>query len=427
MSGQHMPDIQIPEHERRRRRRLRRLTGLIALGVALVIVILALVLFPGGVTATRRDLLVATVRSGKLTVAVRAPGILKPMVYRWATAVVPGVVERLEVQPGDLVESNSVIAVLSNPELNAALVSARSTSATAEANLVSLRAQLQNQLLTLQSALANDASSARAAALKVKAQSGLLTDHVVPRIEYERSRLQASNLAQQVELIKQRIVAFRSNITAQIAAEQGKVDAVNSALAEARAQVASLTVTAGLSGVVQSVAVQPGQTLSFGGSIARVASVKRVKAVLQVPPSEAVQVVVGQPVRVTLDVPGQSVVAGTVARVAPSVVDGSVDVDVKLPDILPGGSRPNLSVSGVITVTTLPRTLYVQRPIYSRPESAQRLYRLVDDGSAAVPVQVRFGQASYRTIQVLAGLRAGDRIIVSDTSAFAGASRVRLR
>jgi multidrug efflux pump subunit AcrA (membrane-fusion protein) len=55
------------------------------------------------------------------------------------------------------------------------------------------------------------------------------------------------------------------------------------------------------------------------------------------------------------------------------------------------------------------------------------LYRLVGDGSAAVPVQVRFGSASDQYIQLVGGLEPGDRVIVSDTSGFAGEPRVAVR
>jgi multidrug efflux pump subunit AcrA (membrane-fusion protein) len=55
------------------------------------------------------------------------------------------------------------------------------------------------------------------------------------------------------------------------------------------------------------------------------------------------------------------------------------------------------------------------------------LYRLVDAGRAAVPVHVRFGAASDQYIQVVGGLHPGDRVIVSDTSGFAGEPRVAVR
>ena len=422
-----MPDIQIPKAEQRRRRRKRQ--ALIGGGIAVVIGVALVIYFllPTGAAVSRSNLLIATVQSGPFTIRVQAPGTLKPEVLRWITASSPGVVKDRKVQPGDHVKADSVLAVLTNPRLKSAVVAAKSNLANAQATLVSTRATLKNQFLTLQGDLATARANSQVAALKAKAQKNLVGEHVVSRLDYARTKLEADNLAEQVKLTEQRVAAFRSNMAAQVQAQQAKVDALKAALAEAKMEVAALTVRAGLAGVVQAVAVQDGQTLALGGNIARIASLKKLKAVLQVPPSEAGEVAVGQNVVVTLNVGTNTSLHGKVARVAPSVSNGSVDVDVALPEDLPSGARPNLSVSGVISIATLKQAVYVQRPVYSQPNSTQTLYRLVAGGNAAVPTHVRFGRASDQAIQILSGLKPGQQVIVSDTSGFATGKRIRIR
>src|SRR6185437_16619298 len=104
-----------------------------------------------------------------------------------------------------------------------------------------------------------------------------------------------------------------------------------------------------------------------------------------------------------------------------------VEVEVMPQGSLPADVRPNLAVSGDIHIADIRQATYIQRPAYAGPESRMTLYRLVDDGRAAVPVHVRFGAASNQYIQVLDGLGPGDRVIVSDTSGFAGEPRVSVR
>ncbi|MGH8161776.1 MAG: efflux RND transporter periplasmic adaptor subunit, partial [Gammaproteobacteria bacterium] len=365
--------------------------------------------------------------SGPLAIRVQAPGTLKPEVLRWITASSPGVAEDVKVQPGDHVAADSVLAVLANPKLKSAVIAARSDFANAQATLVSTRATLKNQLLSLQGDLATARSNAKAADLQAEAEKTLVDQHVVSTLDYKRTQLDADNQAEQVKLTEERVAAFKSDMAAQVEAQQAKVNAFSAALSEAQAEVAALTVQAGLAGVVQAVPVQNGQTLSLGGNIARIASLKRLKAVLQVPPSEAGELAVGQAVAVELNVGASTTINGHVARIAPSVSEGSVDVDVSLPGDLPPGARPNLSVSGTIAIATLKQAVYVQRPVYSQPNSAQTLYKLIAGGDAAIPVQVRFGRASDQAIQILSGLSKGDQVIVSDTSDFAGGKRVRVR
>ena len=422
-----MPDIKIPAAVQRRRKQRRRIIIGSGIAGAIAAVLLVYFLIPTGAAVSRSDLLIATVKSGPLAIRVQAPGTLEPEVLRWVTARSPGVVEDVKVQPGDHVKDDTVLAVLANPKLKSAVVAAKSDLANARATLVSLRAQLQNQLLDLQAALSTANAQAKSAKLKAEAQKKLVAEHVVAQLDYERSQLDADNYAQQVKLTRQRIQSFRANMAAQLQAQQAKVDALKAALEEKQSEVDALKITAGLDGVVQSVPVQNGQTLSLGGNIARIASLKKLKAVLQVPPSEAGELADGQSVAVALNVGSDTSINGKVARVAPSVSNGSVDVDVSLPGNLPMGARPNLSVSGTIDIARLKQAVYVQRPVYSQPNAGQTLYRLVAGGDAAVPVHVKFGRASDQNIQILSGLKPGQQVIVSDTSDFANGKRVRIR
>jgi multidrug efflux pump subunit AcrA (membrane-fusion protein) len=422
-----MPDIQIPEKVKRRRRRKRQ--ALIGGGIVVAVGVAVLIYFllPSGPGVSRANLLIATVKSGPLAIRVQAPGTLKPKVLRWITARSPGVVDNVKVQPGDHVKADTVLAVLNNPKLQSAVVAAQSNLANGQATLVSTRASLKNKLSSLQGDLATTKAKAQAAALKAKAQKGLVDEHVVSTLDYSRTKLTADNLAEQVKLAKERVKSFKSNMAAQVKAQKAKVSALKAALEEAKSEVSDLKVRAGLTGVVQAVAVQNGQSLQLGGNIARIASLKHLKAVLQVPPSEAGELAASQSVDVTLNVGSSTTIDGKVARVAPSVSNGSVDVDVALPGKLPGGARPNLSVSGVIDIATLKQAVYVARPVYSQPNSVQTLYKLVAGGGAAIPVKVHLGRASDQAIQILSGLKAGDKVIVSDTSDFASGKRVRLK
>ena len=137
--------------------------------------------------------------------------------------------------------------------------------------------------------------------------------------------------------------------------------------------------------------------------------------------------IIGQPVTLQLATDIAQNLSGRVTRVSPAVSNGSVDVDVMPEGALPKDVRPNLAVTGNIHIADIQQATYVQRPAYAGPGSRMTLYRLIDGGRAAVPAQVRFGAASDQYIQVLGGLEPGDRVIVSDTSGFAGKPRIAVR
>ena len=118
---------------------------------------------------------------------------------------------------------------------------------------------------------------------------------------------------------------------------------------------------------------------------------------------------------------------GAVSRIDPSVQNETVTVDVQITDPLPNGARPDLSVDGTIELENLPDVLYVGRPVHGQSDSTIGLFKLVDDGSEAIRISVKLGRSSVSTIEVLDGLKPGDRVILSDMSAWDAVDRVRLR
>jgi hypothetical protein len=120
------------------------------------------------------------------------------------------------------------------------------------------------------------------------------------------------------------------------------------------------------------------------------------------------------------------VITGHVTRVSPAVSNDDVDVDVIPDGALPADVRPNLAMTGQIHIANITKTLFIQRPAYANANSTMTLYRLSDNEGVATPILVHFGAASDRNIQVLSGLGAGEKVIVSDTSSFSDAKQVTI-
>ena len=83
-------------------------------------------------------------------------------------------------------------------------------------------------------------------------------------------------------------------------------------------------------------------------------------------------------------------------------------------------------MEGTVEIERIADTLVVGRPAFGREDSEITLFRLSADGGEADRVKVRFGRGSVGTVEVRNGLRAGDRIILSDTSAYDNAEQIRL-
>jgi HlyD family secretion protein len=78
-----------------------------------------------------------------------------------------------------------------------------------------------------------------------------------------------------------------------------------------------------------------------------------------------------------------------------------------------------------VEIARLPDVLYMGRPVFGQPNSQAGVFKLVENGEA-IRVPVRFGRTSVNTIEIVDGLKVGDRVILSDMSAQDQTDRIRL-
>ena len=145
---------------------------------------------------------------------------------------------------------------------------------------------------------------------------------------------------------------------------------------------------------------------------------------LRIAETQIKDVRLGQPVAVDTR---NGIIQGQVLRIDPAAREGTFVVDVELTGPLPGSARPDLSVDGTIELERLTNVLYVGRPAFGQGQQTVGLFRLSSDGQEATRTQVTLGRSSVSTIEIVNGLREGDQVILSDTSAMDNYERIRVR
>jgi HlyD family secretion protein len=100
---------------------------------------------------------------------------------------------------------------------------------------------------------------------------------------------------------------------------------------------------------------------------------------------------------------------------------------VQIESGLPSGVQLGIQVDGIIELGHLSDVVKVGRPVEGQTNSEGVLFKLEPNGDHAVRVKVKFGRASVNTIQILSGVEPGDKVILSDTSAFKGYDRITLK
>ncbi|MEO8380302.1 MAG: HlyD family efflux transporter periplasmic adaptor subunit [Acidobacteriota bacterium] len=372
----------------------------------------------------RSTLSIETVQQGAMEIKVGANGQLLSRHIEQLAARVPGRVARADIKPGALVEPGQVLVELANPQLIASAEEAQSAWEGAVAELQASEAELQTNVLNQEVVLTQVQFNGEKAKAKAEADEALSRAGLISGIELKRSQIDLSSLTQTYAIEASRLKKLRDNIQVQLAVRRSRVTQLARALDRARAQAGDLKVIADIRGVVQAINVEVGQQLQPGSPIGRIAQQDALYAELKVPAREATQVQAGQSAIIDTR---NGIVNGIVTRVDPGVTDGTVVVDVALQGALPAGARPQLPVEGTIYISQLKNTLYVGKPAYVKNDASMTVYKLDPSGNYATKVPVRTGKVSLNYLQVLEGLRAGDRIITSEIGEWQDQERILLK
>jgi HlyD family secretion protein len=379
---------------------------------------------PAAPTIDPSTVVIDTVKRGEMVRDVRGNGTLVPEVTRWVPAPAEGRVENIPIQAGAVVDPSTVIAELSNPQMEQQATDAEFQVKAAEADEENLRVKLESDTMTQKSAIATINAQYSQAKMQLDADESLAKQGLVADLTLKISRVAVQDLANRLKVEQERLAVASKSTKAQLNAASSRLQQLRVMAKLRRDQVDALKVRAGTAGVLQQVAVQVGQQVTAGLNIARVADPASLKAVLRVAETTIKDVRIGQTVLVDTR---NGIIQGTVSRIDPAAREGTFEVDASLTGPLPPSARPDLSVDGTIELERLKDVLKVGRPAFGQANQTIGMFVLTPDGSEAVRTSVRLGRNSVSTIEVLEGLKEGDKVIISDTSAHDSYNRIRIR
>ncbi|WP_425482221.1 efflux RND transporter periplasmic adaptor subunit [Cognatiluteimonas profundi] len=364
---------------------------------------------------------IAEVKRGDLVRDISAEGRViaanSPTLY----AIAGGTVT-LHVVAGDVVKQGQALAEIDSPEL-------RSQLAQEEATLASLEAEASRAAL--------DAQLARSTARKLLDQAEI--DRVAAQRDLERNeRGFAGGAVPQIEVARAQDNLKKSDIGVEHAREdlglQGRgasldtrnkhllADRQRAIVDELKRQVDALTLRAPFDGQVGQVQVAQRANVAVNAPVLSVVDLSRFEVEIKVPESFARDLGIGMPAQLTSG-SGQPY-PGAVSAVSPEVVNGEVTARLRFADKQPPGLRQNQRLSARIVLGTRRNVLMVERGPFVDQDGGRFAY--VMDGDLAVRRAIRTGVSSLNAVEILDGLRPGDRVVVSGSDLFADAKQVRI-
>jgi HlyD family secretion protein len=369
-----------------------------------------------------------TVKRGPMTREVRGLGTLVPEETMLIPATTEGRVQRILIRPGTPVRADSIVMILTSAELETDLLNSEYAMKAAEADFLNLKVTLEKLNLDMQATVAQVDADYNTAKLQGDRDAALAKEGLFSEVDAKISAVRAVQLGSRLQLEQKRISINSSAEEAQLAAAKVKVDQLRGQFNLKKSQVDQLKVRAGFDGMLQQLPtpVEVGQKVAAGTPLGKVAQASKLKAELKIAETQVKDVVIGQ--HAVIDT-RNGLIEGRVFRIDPSILNGTVTVDVALlvgKDGLPQGARPDLSVDGTIELERLNDVVFVGRPVFGQQESTVQLFKMEADGKYANKVKVVLGRSSVNTIEIKDGLKVGDQVILSDMSAYDSYDRIKL-
>ncbi len=418
-SGQDQPVATSSGHARKRRQWL--LGGAIAAVVVLLGSWLVASWSAGSQSFDAARVRVAAVTRGNLVRDISADGRViaanSPTLY----AIAGGTVS-LNVVAGDVVKKDAALAFIDSPELLSQLAQEQATLASAEADAG--RAAL-------------DAQVARSAAQRALDQAGVERQAAVRDLQryregFEGGAVPQIDVARADDALKKSDLALTHarrefSLQGQGASLDSRnktllADRQRSVVAELQRQVDALTLRSPFDGQVGQLLVEQRANVAANAPVLGVVDLTRFEVEIKVPESFARDLAIGMSAQLTGG--GGEPYPATVSAVSPEVVNGEVTARLRFADQQPPGLRQNQRMRGRVVLDTREDVLMVDRGPFLEQGSGNLAY--VMDGNVAVRKPIRTGVSSLGAVEILEGLAAGDRVVVSGADQFGDAERVRI-
>jgi HlyD family secretion protein len=364
---------------------------------------------------------IATVELGDLVQDVSVQGRVVAAVSPTLYATAAGTIT-LEAEAGERVLEGQVVASVVSPELTNELQQAESALAQRQMELE--RQRIETRQLALEKRKAADlADVALIAAKREKRRADKANElGVIPEIDYEKAQDDLRN----AELAYTHAIAdadlFDERLAFELRASEFDVGRQELFVGDLRRQVDALSIKSPVAGIVGDLLVAQKAAVSRDTPVMAVVDLSRFEVDAQIPESYADDLAIGMTAEVLV---GGERYAGHVTAVSPEIVNNQVASRVRFSGNTPNNLRQNQRLTVRVLLAEHNDVMMVQRGQFLDSGGGRIAYIVTEEGMAEKR-QIETGARSLGAVEIVAGLRPGDNIVISNLDAFRSAETVLL-
>jgi HlyD family secretion protein len=358
---------------------------------------------------TRGTLVRDAAVNGRIVAAV------SPTLYSTSTSTV-----ELKVHAGDTVKKGQVLAVLESPDLTDELKKEQTLFNELQAEVARQQILARKQKLAAQRE-ADTAEIERVSAMRtLQRYESVSTEGIIAKIDMQKAKDAVAAADIRAKHTKQAAELEGDNVSLELKTKTAQMERQKLSLANAQRRVDELTVRAPVDGFIGTLSVANRSVVQANTPLMTLVDLSQLEVELEVPESYVNDLGLGMTAEI--EVAGVKT-KGKLSALSPEVVKNQVLARVRF-DQQPEGLRQSQRVSARLLIDEKPNVLMVQRGPFVESEGGRYVYLLQDGIAVRTPVQL--GATSVAAVEIVNGLKQGDKIVIAGTESFENAKRVSI-
>jgi HlyD family secretion protein len=367
------------------------------------------------------DVSIATVRVGSIANTINASGIVIPVHEELVSSPIQTRVAKVHAKLGQQVQAGELLLELDNRTLLLAIDALKEQLAQQENRIVALTLEMEQKRKQLTSAielLQLDLEATRVRLVRYqtlrKAGGASAEDLLTAELNVKRNEIQ---LRQTHEQLADNKLVTNSNIEG----ARLQKNILQKQMQEQQQLLAQTQVRAPFAGMLTWLLADEGASVSTGLLVARVSELNNYKVEASLSDFHARALSAGQKVLVEQ---GNVKLNGEVQTVLPEIQNGTVKLLVTLAEPHHAILRNKLRVEVNIVTEQKQNALLADNGPAFNGRGPQDIF-VVRDGVAR-KTTINIGASDGKAVEILSGVRAGDHLIISDTSRYKDRDSVRV-
>jgi HlyD family secretion protein len=404
----------------RRRKLILAAAGVVAVALIVLAIPRLSTMFSADTSVSASRLSYGTVTRGPFVRDIAAEGKVVAAVSPTMYAASAGAVV-LKVHAGDVVKKEQVLAVITSPELTSKLAQERSAADAMQVEYLRAQIEAKKKRSELQKAFDNATIDQTAAERDLKRYQTAFDKGAVPVADVDKAKSTLDKAAVTAKHATTDLAMDNDSLTFDVQAKKLAHDRQLLLVKDLERQVDDLNVKSPVDGQVGQLFIAERATVAKDAQLLSVIDLSALEVEMKVPESFARDLAIGMPGEIAGNGKQWD---GKVSAVSPEVVNGEVSARLRFDGETPKQLRQSQRLSVRILLDKRDNVLTVQRGSFV-DESAGRYAFVVNEGMADRR-DIRVGASSIDKVEILSGLKEGDKIVISGADTFGDAKHVAI-